>query len=55
MAALAAACKHRGLWPFTMGNRIHIVPPLTIAEDDLREGIAIIDDALATADRYACG
>ena len=55
MAELAAACKHRGLWPFTMGNRIHIVPPLTIAEDDLREGIAIIDEALATADRYACG
>ena len=53
MAELTAACKRHGLWPFTMGNRIHVVPPLTIAEHDLREGLAIIDEALATVDRYA--
>ncbi|WP_223115461.1 aspartate aminotransferase family protein [Luteimonas suaedae] len=55
MAELAAECKRRGLWPFTFSNRLHVVPPLTIGEQDLREGLAIIDQALAVADRYANG
>ena len=29
MADLAAACKQRGLWPFTHFNRLHVVPPCT--------------------------
>ena len=53
MAELAAACKQRGVWPFTHFNRMHVVPPLTISDDDMREGLAIIDEALAVADRYA--
>jgi len=53
MAEFAAACKQRGLWPFTHFNRTHVVPPLTISEDDLRQGLAIIDEALAVTDRYA--
>ncbi|KRB11450.1 aspartate aminotransferase family protein [Lysobacter sp. Root690] len=53
MADFAAACKQRGLWPFTHFNRTHVVPPLTISEDDLRQGLAIIDEALAVTDRYA--
>ena len=50
MAELAAACKQRGLWPFTHFNRMHVVPPLTISDDDMRDGLAIIDEALAVAD-----
>lgn len=53
MAEFAAACKDGGLWPFTHFNRTHVVPPLTISEEDLRKGLAIIDDALTVADRYA--
>ena len=30
MDEFAAACKERGLWPFTHFNRIHVVPPCTI-------------------------
>ena len=46
MVELAAACKQRGLWPFTHFNRLHVVPPLTISDDDMRTGLAIIDEAL---------
>jgi len=52
MAELVAACKRGGVWPFAAGNRLHIVPPLNIAEDELRHGLAVIDEALAVADRY---
>lgn len=55
MAEFAAACKQRGLWPFVHFNRVHVAPPLTIDEADLREGLAIIDDALQAADRHAAG
>ncbi len=50
MAAVAAACKERGLWPFVHFNRIHVVPPINISTTDAEEGLAILDDALATAD-----
>lgn len=53
MAEFAAACKQGGLWPFTHFNRTHVVPPLTISEDDLRKGLAIIDEALNVTDSYA--
>jgi len=53
MGELAAACKERGLWPFTHFNRVHVVPPCTISADEVRQGIAILDEALAVADRYA--
>ncbi|WP_227462445.1 aspartate aminotransferase family protein [Desertimonas flava] len=52
MAKFAAACKQRGLWPFTHFNRTHVVPPLTISDDDMRAGLAIIDEALAVADEF---
>jgi taurine--2-oxoglutarate transaminase len=52
MNEFLGACKARGLWPFAHFNRTHVVPPLNISEDDLRAGIAIIDDALSVADAY---
>lgn len=55
MAEFGAACKQRGLWPFTHFNRTHVVPPLTISDDEMREGLAIIDEALDVTDRYATG
>jgi taurine--2-oxoglutarate transaminase len=55
MNALATACKQRGLWPFTHFNRIHVVPPCTTSPDEIREGIAILDEALDVADGYYTG
>ncbi|HEY2165646.1 MAG TPA: aspartate aminotransferase family protein [Jatrophihabitantaceae bacterium] len=52
MNEFAAACKQRGLWPFTHFNRTHVVPPCTTSVEDVRTGIAILDEALEVADRY---
>ena len=40
------------MWPFVHFNGLHIAPPLVIAEDELRRGLAIIDTALTVADGY---
>jgi taurine--2-oxoglutarate transaminase len=55
MAEFAAACRERGLWPFTHFNRTHVVPPLVIGDEDARRGIAILDEALEVADGYCRG
>jgi taurine--2-oxoglutarate transaminase len=55
MNEFAAACKQRGLWPFTHFNRTHVVPPCTTTADEIREGVAILDEALAVADAYYTG
>jgi taurine--2-oxoglutarate transaminase len=55
MAELLAACKERGVWPFTHFNRLHVVPPCSTSDDDARLGIDALDEALAVADRYVTG
>ena len=55
MNEFAGACKERGLWPFTHFNRTHVVPPCTTTADEVREGLAILDEALAVADRHYTG
>jgi taurine--2-oxoglutarate transaminase len=55
MNELAAACKAGGVWPFTHFNRLHVVPPCTVSAEEVREGIAVLDEALAVADRYCTG
>lgn len=52
MARVIAACKEGGVWPFAHFNRLHVVPPLIITESELREGIGVLDKALAVADEY---
>jgi len=55
MGELAAACKERGMWPFIHFNRLHVVPPCTTTEAELREGLAVLDEALKVADGYYTG
>ena len=55
MAELGAVCKDRGLWPFIHFNRTHVVPPCTTSVEDVRAGIAILDEALKVADTYYVG
>ena len=55
MMDLVAACKERNLWPFTHFNRLHVVPPLVITDQEMRDGIAIIDEALSVADAFYVG
>jgi taurine--2-oxoglutarate transaminase len=47
MAALAAACRKRGLLPFINGSRTHVVPALNISDQEARYGLALLEEALA--------
>ncbi len=49
VGAIVKACQERGMLPFVNFNRIHVVPPLTITDDEAREGLAILDAALTAA------
>jgi taurine--2-oxoglutarate transaminase len=55
MGDIAAACKQRGLWPFTHFNRLHVVPPCTATIDEVTDGLAILDEALTVADSFYTG
>ena len=52
MTATVAACKSAGLLPFVNYNRIHVVPPLNISDEDAHRGLEILDQALAVADGF---
>ena len=39
MAAVLEACRAGGMWPFSAGNRIHLAPPLVVAEEELERRI----------------
>jgi taurine---2-oxoglutarate transaminase len=49
---LAKAALERGLYLMTHWNVVMVVPPLTITRDEVDEGIAVLDEALAIADEY---
>jgi taurine--2-oxoglutarate transaminase len=49
MSAVVKGCQERGMLPFSNVNRIHVVPPLTTTDDEARDGLAILDAALAAA------
>jgi taurine---2-oxoglutarate transaminase len=55
MTELMGACKARGMVPFMNFNRVHVVPPCTVSDAEAKEGLAILDEALAVADRYYTG
>jgi taurine--2-oxoglutarate transaminase len=53
MRRLAEAAMARGLYLMTHFNLVLVAPPLTITRDELDEGLAILDEALAGADEAA--
>jgi taurine--2-oxoglutarate transaminase len=55
MTRIVKACLERGLYPFVHWNVLAIAPPLNITRDELDEGLAIVDEALAIADEYYAG
>src|SRR6476619_5725228 len=52
VARLTKASLERGLYLMTHWNVVMAVPPLTITREEVDEGIAILDEALAIADEY---
>jgi len=49
---LSKAALERGLYLMTHWNVIMVVPPLTITREEVDEGIASLDEALAIADEF---
>jgi len=48
--AVTAKLKEKGLMTFVHWNVIHVAPPLVITEEELKEGLAVIDDVLGWVD-----
>src|SRR3954468_1890155 len=55
LGEVVGACKSAGMLPFANTNRIHMVPPCTMSDEEAREGLAILDDALKAGDAHARG
>jgi taurine--2-oxoglutarate transaminase len=53
MVALRNYLLDHGVYLYTHWNTLLIIPPLIIDEDQLNEGMAVIDKALKVADRSA--
>ena len=52
VARLAKAALEQGLYLMTHWNVVMVVPPLTVTRDEVDDGIAVLDEALAIADEY---
>jgi taurine--2-oxoglutarate transaminase len=55
MKALGKFFRERGLYVMMANNSIHTNPPLSITEEQLAEGFAVIDEALDIADQAVTG
>ncbi len=55
MNELMAACKKAGMIPFMNFNRIHVCPPCNVSEAEVREGVAILDQALTSIAAHYTG
>src|SRR3954451_19449375 len=53
VVALGKAAMERGLYLFVHWNVVMIAPPLTITREELDEGLATLDEALAVVDQHA--
>jgi taurine--2-oxoglutarate transaminase len=53
IAELGKAAMSRGVSLFCHWNVMLVVPPITTPEDELRQGLAVIDEVLEIADRAA--
>jgi len=52
VARVFKAALDRGLYLMTHWNVVMVCPPLTITREELEEGIAVLDEALAVADEH---
>lgn len=51
MAALKKYCTDHGLFIYTHWHTVLIIPPLIISEEQLKEGMEVLDQALAITDK----
>ncbi len=50
MAEIKSTLVKSGLLPFVVENRIHVVPPCIITEEEVTQGLAILDSVLSVFD-----
>ena len=55
MNEIVAASRNEALLIFTNYNRIHVVPPCTVSDEEALDGLARLDRALSVADKYYIG
>jgi taurine--2-oxoglutarate transaminase len=55
MALVPTALRERGMHTFTKWNWIFVVPPLTVTQAELNEGLAILDEVLSITDSACAG
>ncbi len=55
MAAIAKASRAAGLMIFSNFHRLHAVPPCTVTDDEVREGLEMLDTVLDVADGFTTG
>lgn len=53
MVELGAAAREVGFLPMMAMNRLHVVPPCIVTDDEARLGIEMVDQALSSVDKYA--
>jgi taurine--2-oxoglutarate transaminase len=52
MNQFMAECRARGLMPFMNFNRTHVVPPCIVTDDEVHEGLAILDEVFTLIDAH---
>ena len=52
MNEILAACREERLLIFSNFNRLHVVPPCVITDDETRDGLERLERAIAVADRH---
>jgi taurine--2-oxoglutarate transaminase len=52
MNEILAACREERLLIFNNFNRLHVVPPCTVTDEEARDGLGRLDRALAVAAKY---
>jgi taurine---2-oxoglutarate transaminase len=50
VARVKGELMKRGLLPFTVDNRIHVVPPCTVSADEVAQALAIYDEAFTAVE-----
>lgn len=55
MTRVKAAAMSRGLYVMAHGNLLMVTPPLVIRENELEQGVAILDEVLAVVDAQIAG
>jgi taurine--2-oxoglutarate transaminase len=53
MVELGATAREVGFLPMIAMNRLHVVPPCIVTDDEARLGIEMVDQALSSVDKYA--